>query len=237
MASVNESPNTTARTQLDFALGKNRVLLSDLSTKEFDEFLKSSLDKVNLRELRGFQPLNELVINNHFGLSEKVSFDATGFKADDPINLTTHILNVSRGWHDRVSLFRRYESNEETTDSNVAETWGKSGYVVKGSGSILALRRPRNHGYAYDNMVSLAFNYEKVILKSEYVVTALTVQHLTVENFRQHFGVKYPRIATELIWELRTAHIKTANMLESQAKDFRKKAVQFDCLGKAIFYR
>lgn len=207
------------------------------------------LNEVDLRELRGFKPLRDLLVFQpgssggvHFHtldvetlrLSEKVSFKATGFDGDSPVDLETHTMSVCRGYVSGMNVFKRIESGEETSDLKTAHLWGRSAYHYGGAREVLALRRPRNHSCASDNLVVVSYGYQKVLLEDEHAITSLSVRPLSVAEFRDHFRSDYPRVAAELIWELRSAHSITADQLIYQAESFRAKAGYFARLSDAI---
>jgi hypothetical protein len=252
MASVKDT-RTTAQVHLDFALGKSRVRLGNLSGKEFDDFLKAALEGINLRELRGFRPLGELLAfrpgsivigrrREHtlevevLDLPKKVSFEAIGFEECSPVDIETHIMKVCRGLTIREAVYKRNETGEETVDEKVADSWGELAYHLRGVRQFFAIRRPRNHSYAHENLVLVSFSYEKVSLENRHVITNVRVERLLLKDFRRRFGTRYPQVATELIWEMRDAHSITADQLEEQAKHFRKETVRFDRLADAVTY-
>lgn len=257
MASVKtarKGRKTAARTKLDFALGKVTVSLSDLSDPEFEDLLDSTLDDVDLRELRGFTTLKDVLTirpgSHTYGrqptygfdleilsVGEDISFMVNGFEENIIIDWQTHILKMCRGWTKRETLYKRHETDEETDDYSVASSWGNSGYLFRGEGEILAIRRPRNHAPGGQCLLKIYFWFEKVQLKHEFIVVAVEVEKLTPGVFRQYFGDQSAHVAAELIWELRDAYRRTADTLKSQADHIQGKSVTLDQLSKAVAYR
>ncbi len=247
MASVKANVPTSAREQLDFALGKQRVFLEQLSKKEFDEFLESTLRDLYLRDLRGFKSLKDLLNFTHGGpayhtldvqnlsLSDQVVFTTAGFKDDLEVSLETHTLNLSRRWFSWKCLFKRNESNEETKDYTEANLWGYSGYHHSGSAKVVAFRRPRHHhSYGHESLVVISFSYEKVLLKDRHQIKTLHVDNLPISKFRECFFASYPAVASGLIRELASAHSRTISEVESQLQSLRKKEAELERVSGAI---
>ena len=254
MASVGSGKSKSAAlVQLEIALGKKAVSLDGLSWSEFDDFLRDVLENVRLREVRGFTPLKELltfqpgsvVIGGapqhtldveRLDISEGMSFEASGFEKDSSVDWETHTRRLCRGWTNWKIVFKRHETGEETEDRETASSWGRSAFHFKGKGEVLAVRRPRNHSGADENLIIISFCYEKVPLESRHVITKLKVEPLPIKNFRQYFGASRAKMAVELIRELESAYSYTAQELESQSKIIRKKAEELERLSEAITY-
>jgi len=240
---------------LDFALGDARVNLGDLSDSEFDSLLEKVLDEVDLREIRGFNGLEDFLTirpgsivtgpgttKTHgldlevLNMDKEASLVVQGFEEPSVIDLKTHVLRMCRGWARGSYAYKRLETEEQTDDFSVASTWGASGYLVGGEGEILAIRRPRNHARGGECLLTVHFCYQKVTLKHEYVISTVTVRKLTPDAFRQYFGDQSSRIAVELMWELRSAYRRTVEALKSQAKTIQRQGDFFERLGGAVSY-
>lgn len=239
-----------AREMLDVSLGKKRVLFNDLSPTDADEFLRETLADVDLRELRGFKPLKNLLTFRPgsvlygagkpctlevevLDLSPNVSLIVS---EDSGIDLDTHFIMLCRGLINLSVVFKRHETDEETSDWHKAHSWGRSAYHYKGNSAVIALRRPRNHTRADENLVVIKFWYEKVPLENRHIITNFEVVTISIENLRERLGRSYARIAVELVWELRDAYRRTAAELESQANLIRHKVVEFERRGSAVYY-
>jgi len=255
MASVKKQRTTAAQKQLGFVLGETRVNLSNLSDPEFESLLVKALDEIDLREIRGFQELERFLtirpgsvvtgpgtIKTHgldlevLNMGKEASLSVEGFEDPSIIDLKTHVLQMCRGWASGSNIYKRLETEEQTDDWSVASTWGASGYLVGGEGEILAIRRPRNHAYGGECLLTVHFRYEKVTLKNEHVISTVTVRKLTPNNFRQYFGEKSARIAVELMWGLESAYMRTVEALMSQAETIRRKGTFFKRLSGAVSY-
>jgi len=256
MASVSDGPKTQAQEMLEFALGQKRICFGDLSEAEGDRLLESVLKDINLRKLRGFKPLKDLltfrpgsiicgrgVEQPHtldvevLDLSAEVDFSAQGFNEGFPVTLDDYAISVCRGKTKWKAVFKRNETDEETDDYRTASSWGRSAYHYKGIGEILAIRRPRNHTRANENLITVEFRYEKVPLKNWHVITAIAVKPLSLGNdFRKHFGPSYPRIAVELIWELGSIHRNTSKELASQQCLIDRKVTELERISEALSY-
>jgi hypothetical protein len=253
MASVRNAQQAHAKEMLEVALGKNMVPFDELSQADADEFLRETLADVDLRELRGFKPLKDLLtfrsgnVIPHtlnleaLDLSPKVSLEVIDLIPEDPldnfvVDLNTHFITLSRVDFNRKVVFKRNESDEETDDWDIADSWGKSAYRYRGSGSILALRRPRNHTGAENNLFVISYWYKKIPLEETYAIWNIKVARILLEGMRFHFGLLYAKIAVELVWELRDAYGRTVNELESQLAYLRGKAAEFERRADAVSY-
>jgi hypothetical protein len=254
MASVkNETEKTPAQKQLDFAVGDARVSLGGLSDSEFISLLGGALGSVNLRELRGFKPLKDLLTmrpgsitygrqKTHgsdletISVSKEASLEFNGSSLPSAIDWQTHVLSICRGWTERSFIFRRLETEDETNDYLVASSWGASGYLFAGEGEILAIRRPRNHARGEECLFTIRFKFEKISLRHEHVISAVSVRKITLHTFRDYFEDRSSRIATELIWELSAACSRTVDALKTQIKVMQDKSIQLNRLGEAISY-
>ena len=233
MASVgSKEKKSRARVLLDFALGEKRVSLGGLSFSEFDVFLEEALKIVDLREIRGFVPPRDLltikpeaVIGRtrihtldieQLGAASELRFSAYEFEKNPP-DLDSHVLRISRGWNFHDIVYKRYESEEETQDRETAQSWGNSSYHASGKGTFLVVCRPPNHTGAEQNLAIIDFFYRKVPHKPKHVVHKVHATFLPIGKFRHYFGQSYPKMAWEIISELRTACSRTAADLRSQA--------------------
>jgi hypothetical protein len=241
MASVNsQQPVSESKKLLDYALGEQRVSLSALLPAEFDDLLSRVLSGVNLRELRGFQPLKELLtirshydglghLNiNHLSVSDEVVMNCARL---DNFDLNSHVISVL--WSVGLvlkRLFKRYESGEETTDRDKASSWGQSAYHQSGQQGDLVLRRPRNHTLGNDNLVLIIYQYEKIPLENKHVITKIRATPISVKHFRRWFKDDYPKIAHNIILSLNSAHSRTIDELKSRLSQMQDKGVRLSRL-------
>ncbi|MFA5744884.1 MAG: hypothetical protein WC887_01590 [Candidatus Paceibacterota bacterium] len=253
MASVRNRP-TRAQELLDHVFGKKYVSFGQLSVSESNELLRTTLQDVDLRELRGFKLLKDLLVLRPgsivYGretphtldletleMSDSVSFLTHGFEKISLVDMNTHVLRLYRWiWNWQIT-FKRNESGEETDDKKVASSWGKSAYHYKGSGEILAVRRPHNHTRADENLIVIKFWYEKIPLEARHTITRIEVDYLPLKNFRKHFGSLYAQAAVELIGELRSAYSSTASELKAQLTYTERRVAELERLSGAITYR
>ncbi len=251
MASVTTTPSS-ARGLLDYVLGKKMVRFGELSSEEGEELLRDVLREVDLRELRGFRPLKEFLTFSPgsfttgpqphtldievLQLSDSVELTTSDFSSDAAVAMDTHLLSICRGWVRGQAIYRRHESDLETSDWHEAHSWGRSAYRHRGEGEILSLRRPRNHTGADDNLLVVRFWYEKVPQKQEYLISKIEAMPLPIGAFMEYFGEIHSRIAVEMIWELRTAYARTVSELESRATYFRREAGKFERFSEALSY-
>jgi len=254
MALVSEGLKTQAQEMLEFALGQKRICFGELSETEGDRLLESALKDVNLRELRGFKPLRNLLTfrpnsiiygreQPHtldvevLDLSAEVDFSTQGFDEGSSITLDDYAISVCRGKTKGKVIFKRSETDEETSDYREASSWGRSAYHYKGSGEILAIRRPRNHTRANENLIVIEVQYEKVPHKNCHLITSIVLKPLSLgDDFRKHFGPLYPRIAVELIWELGSIYRNTSKELASQQCLIDRKVMELERVSEALSY-
>ena len=244
MASVNsETERTMARQQLDFALGQKRVKLSDLAPTEFDELLRTTLSDINLRELRGFKPLEQF-LTFHTGTGPTSSLEMNNLEIDagasiitdglEAVDRQTHVLSVSRGVQRYNATYRRFESGEETDDFAVACEWGRTCCLQHGDIERLVMRRPNDHTHGEENFCLLSYSFLKVPNRDLHRINVIRLEWLPVGKFRQHFGAKSAEVATSFIWELHDAHERTLSELKSRVESFDKAIEKLERLAGAI---
>lgn len=232
---------SSARIQLAYACGEHRVNLKELTEDELSKFLFEKLGEVELRELRGFTPIWDLLSQDG---DEPIRVADTcellraslfaDSQLDETFSLRTQAVKVCRGVCFQRLTFKRHESGEETTDRDIARTWGKGVYVHSGVERILVLARLPNHSRAYENLVSLDYRFAKFPHERRYLIHSVTATSLSEENFCSFFGKDAPDIARDLLWELRTVHSRTLDELVNQTEKMRDKVNAWNKLGKKI---
>lgn len=239
---------SVARTQIDFSLGRDRTSLSKLRTDEFDELLREELQKIDLRELRGFKTLKDLLSrspNNSTSGIDQDPYEVVKVSADNKIKhrrpkeplltLNSHVVQISRGVISQTVTYRRHESGKETTDWSVANSWGRgSSYVKKVEETILVLRRPNDHTRADQNLFEINYTFEKIPHKNGMIVTKIVVEHIPIEGFRDHFRKQHISVALNMVWELHGISIRTLDALRSQAKSFEPIVKRLERLADGI---
>lgn len=233
---------------LDYALGEKRVALKELSPQEFDQLLNHTLGEVDLRELRGFQRLEKLLERSPgswvFGQRTnpldvvRMSSDTKVQEVnpdDQPVNLKTHMVRVSRGSIEQHTFFRRHESGEVSDDRKVIENWGvNGGYPWRVGETILVLRRPNNHSTAHFNLFLVKYVYEKVLHQDQMSIATIEVVMVPVEMFRTIFAENYATVGVYLIWELKNLANQTLHDLEHQVGYFRRSVEKLERLSNSI---
>ncbi len=239
---------SAARTQLDYSMGQKRTSLRELRPDEFDRLLSETLDKLNPRELRGFRPLKDLLSYSPGGITIGVPQDPLEVVnvplglpimysdlSTPPIELNSHTIDVSRSYLHQIITYRRFESDEETTNEKVYQSWGpRGGYPRRVERSILVLRRPNDHSGSSTNLFKIEYSFEKVPHKSEMLVTSIEAQIVPVKSFRELFGDQYAVIARDLIWEVSSLARQTLDELKGQAVAFETVKNHLDRLANAI---
>ena len=251
MTSDTASAPSQARQNLDLALGEKRVSLSALHPEEFDTLLRDWLHQVKLKELRGFKPIKDLIAfrpgSTVYGGPKIHTLDVEVLDvADDcsiigncgiqqsDISLSSPAISVSRGSHFRKALYCRHESDEKTSDREIARSWGTQGYHHRGQSAFLGLGRFNQHARADNSLIEIHYWYKKVPHEDRYVVHLIHVTAITIDGFRERFDEVYGMIALNLIWELERIHQRTRKALESQAVSIGKKELEFDRIGNSI---
>jgi len=242
-----KADRSEARELLDYALGKKRVSLKELKPEEFDDLLRGTLYDVDLRELRGFKPLKEFLARNSGGNfvvgqvpnpSENVNCHVE--LAIRPTNqgagsftFQTHVVSVCRGVLSQDTIYRKYESGEETNDWKVAHNWSHpGGYIKSIRQRVLVLRRPNDHTRADENLFELDYQIEKVPDKHEMQIVSLNVSF--VSNFRAHFGNKYASVGQYVIWQISSLSRSTLSALKSQVEYFDAQVGLLEKLSNSI---
>ncbi len=242
-----------ARQQLAYALGENRIRLSELRPKEFDELLHNTLREIDLRELRGFQPLKDLISRSPgsqvFGpgaprrdpcetvrvIEAAVLSVPFPFSGEQPVSLSSHMIQVSRGAVNWGTTWRRHESGEETTDRQTAHEWGRGCYVHAEHRTILTLRRPPNGGSAADqNLFEVWYRYVKVLYQDEMAVVEVRVTRVPLEGLRSRYQECYPEIGRNLIWEMNILAERTLGDLKFQVERFAETIAKIHRLAESI---
>jgi len=250
MASVIDETDcrTPACKLLDAALGRERVNFGELSEAEANERLCSVLNTIDLRELRGFKPVRELLvfrpISVRQGLAarrtlsvETLEFsNSVTFDGDAETGPDTHAMRLCFN-HDRShETFKRNESQEETTDRVMAVSWGCSAYHQRGYVEMLALRRPRNHKPADENLFVICYSYEKVHLEERHVITSVRLSSLPLDGLRHYFGEKYAYAMVEMVRGFDKACGNTVSALQNQLAEAQRTAEAVERLRDSIWY-
>ncbi len=230
---------SVARKKLDFALGDARISLARLFFREFDDLLRGIFKELDLGELRGFKPLRDLLarhpgsftVGQRMDPTENVKMGSSGemkgYLEEDFSLHNTHVVRVCRGVLDQAITYRRHESGEETTSRVIAASWGRDAYIQKVEEVILVLRR---NGALYN----VRYSYEKIPHKDEMIIGFVEAKSLILENFRQFFGDRYPTVARDLIWELKSLANLTARELEGKAQWWQRSAIMLERISGAI---
>lgn len=264
MASVRKK--SQAQQNLEYALGEEKTKFSDLFPSEQYDLLDSALQGVDLRELRGFKPLRELLVfrpssfiygreaphtldveilelregtdfsNGFISVSEKL------VEVESDLSLNTHAIILSPHWLRNNVTFKQCETGNETTDYDVASSWGQSAYHYSGTAEVLVLRRPRNHTCASQNLFVIKFWYEKVPFERNHLIMRLEVVMGSFDQSRQrlgpmlhqHFGSMYAKVVVQLVCELCVAYTRTLDDLARQSRLLRGKAAELNRLSGAI---
>jgi hypothetical protein len=221
---------------------KHHISLSALLPKELNAFLASELSKLDLKELRGFKELRE-VISQHrdevlMRVSERMPFCSLGFSEKYQFTLKSHVIQVSRGLLSQDLTYRRYESGEETNDLNVFLGWvpkGRGGYVCRGKEKVLFLWRTPDPLAHEDVLVEVEYEYYKVPRKDEFMISTIYATRVLVHKFSQHFGSQAPQVACNLLWEIATIYSVTVDSLENKVSNMREKKFRMQQLAGSIW--
>lgn len=229
-----------ARKLLDLVTSDHQVNLSGFTPQELNEFLQCWLNKLDPRELRGFTELKKTLCDGGqqpFSAASTVVDDveivlSSGF--DGPFNLKTHTMRAYRGAVAINSTWRRHESTDETTDRDVASSWGRQGYVYRQEETIFLLRRQRNHSYGDKNLILATCHHQKVPRKDHYLIHKIVAEQVLTDSFSERFGKKAPDIAVMLIWSLRDIVSRTHSALVSTADAMKRSLNEWEQIAKVI---
>lgn len=241
---VSASP---AQTNLEYALGEHRVHLTDLSPEEFTRLLRVRLGSASLDELRGFSRLRDVVSSrgdDPIGVTNYTAFmllrreDQTSdeeFASDvERINLNVQAVKVCREVCFQSITYSRLESGESTTSAQVAREWGRDAYISAGLERVLVLIRPTKHSYLDQNLIEVEYGYRKVLHERRYSIDTVTAVRVPINSFRDHFANKAPQVARDLIWEIRSLHIRTLDELKTQANRMSMQTDAWNRLAESI---
>lgn len=225
---TSDRPQTEAWEHIDAALMNRhrRVSLSELTPEEYGLVLKSCLDKVNLRELRGFKPLRSNItwrpgsvlygaprihtlVTEVMDVAEDVLLEVEDVEDFD---LSSHSLKLTSV--DSVVVYRRHESSDETTSWEVANGWGAQAYPFRGQFSLLVLRRPRDHSDAVSNLISVMCFFKKISHRHVYEIKQINTLRIGVNDFFSHFGANAPTVLRGLVNGIRAAYRETHEALK-----------------------
>ena len=234
MASVIEKVPVSSSEALAYALGVRLVSFGELPQAEGDDLLRTTLQNIDLRELRGFKPLRELLTFSpgsvvyggariHTLEVETLQLkEGVAFEEDAAADLTTHALPLCRRYIEMEPVFKRYESDEETGSWRTAHQWGQAAYHARGTTRSLVLRRPRNHTPAEANLLLVGATYEKVPREDRHVITSLIVTNPTLADLRVRYADSFAEVAIELLQQLKRAYAETVGELRYQLKQAQK---------------
>jgi hypothetical protein len=205
---------------MQFALGKKRIALSELHPEELTALLVEQLDYRHLdtRELSGFQELRELLRqrgDSPIDVDNEASLEASKFSVT-PLDWKSHVVKVCRGALFNNTVYRRHESDEETADWDKFHTWGRQGYIARGTCGFLLLRRLPDALATEDLLVEAIHDYVKVPHENRFIIETVKVSPVPITRFCQHFGAQRADVARDLLWELASIYSRTL-------ADFRSK--------------
>ena len=247
MTSDKTETQVLARRHLEYATGKHRVSLADLSPKYFDGFLEENIRNVDIRGLRCFAPLRSVLARPIRGdepidvaktarfllnsLSETSDVESVNYET---INLNTQTVKVSRGVFLQALVYRRTESDESTTEWKVAQGWGRGAYLDSGTERILILARPSKTCFVEENLFAVDYHFAKVRHQNQYLIHTVNATKIPIPKFRDYFGTKAPDIARDLIWELGSLYSQTLSDLKSKTERMRSESIKWQRLSDSI---
>ncbi len=234
-----------AQRDLDFALGKNRVPLDDLSNYEFCVFLKNALDEVNLREMRGFTELRNLLsfaskefLRSPYNLNMLVLGEGFKLTTSNPgLTLYDHVQDIGGCLLTQEMLYKRYESNETTGDEMKARNgWGQNGgYLLSGKRQILVLHRPRDDSSASSNLFTVDYWFVRVPKAERHVIHSIDISHLPPVAFRKRFlGNRAAEIACGMVSQLQTILDRTVDGLLEKSRSFERVSAKIKRMRDAV---
>ena len=205
-----------------------RVALSELGPDELTALLVNEVEPADFGRLLGFSELGQALSSSGFEntkVSDNAEFECNGFSYKLPLTLKSQVAQVSRDLLSRSLTFKRYESDETTSDESLASTWGKTGYLQSGTASILFLRRIEEYWLDRESIVvKVNYNFIKIPNKAEYAIHTVTAEMIPLSKFCDYFRAEAPSLAVDLLWQLSGLYQKTADHMEGVAKQMREKS-------------
>jgi hypothetical protein len=235
-----ETAPSPAQVQLEYSMGIRCTNLGDLRPEEFDAFLLKNVRRADLRELRGFVPLRDLLLQLgtiRLAISDNASITfqkLPGYVSPIPDqDLRTQAVRVCGG-EDDTFVYRRTESEEETTSHRVAHEWGKTGYLYSGHiRKLVLLRASRSHG-TEECLFTVEYRFQKVVHEERYLIFDVTIEHVPLVLFRGRFGDKYPTFARSLFAALRDMYYHTHHALQGQTESIGKELQEWEKVNSSI---
>jgi len=228
------------RQKLDLVLSSHRVNLSRFTPGELQDLLQHWLYQVDPRELRGFTELQQTISRRGeppFSISLSVAPDAEivlSSEFNGPLDLKTHTMTAYRGALSSVYTYGRHESDEETTDWQVASSWGEEAYLVLGKETTLLFRRQPNHSRGDENLILVNCHFQKVPHEDNWLVQRIVAEQISIGSFSERFGAAAPKIAVSLIWAIRDIVSRTHKELVSTADTMKRRLDEWEGIAKAI---
>lgn len=235
-ANRGKTKESRAFRHLQFATGGKRVALGELHPDELRALLRKELDRLDMKELRGFRELKETLSrrgDEPLKVSDAPFFVCHG-SPKEPFTLKSHTILVCRGVLSEKLTYRQHETGAETDDWKTAHEWGRSGYLYRGQESLLLMRRLPDYWEANDLLMFVMYNYIKVPNKKEYVINEISARPIPIPFFCKHFGKKAPEVARDLLWELSSIYRLTAEDMENKARLIRQSSLKRERLADSI---
>ncbi len=243
MTSDTTTKKTKARKELDIAMGRGKVSLSTMSDNEVGELLESELFNVELRDLRGFKPLKD-ILNTRFNDSSFVGhmflFQNVEFRlskeiapdfADGEGEMFEQYFLLLQSYFspDNFNYFVK-ETGQKITRDELNKSYRESDVVLRsGTFSVLVLRRPRDRSPATKNLFHIYCSFEKVPLKQEYEIMEISIKKISIDDL-----VLCASMAMDVLGGVNSAYYKTQSELDSDAKRFRAMSDHWERLVRAL---
>lgn len=189
-----------------------------------------------MRELRGFRELRETLARRGDEPMEVVpdaTFSTAGFNGV-PFGLKSHTIRICNSFLAGAEVYRRLESDEETTDWQTYRKWGSDGYVASGTEEVLLLWRLPEGETNTHPLVKVTYDYSKVARKKGYLITSASARQVPIRGFCRYFGAKAPDIAREIFWELSRIYHRTSDEFENEANRMRQQYLRRERLADNV---
>lgn len=238
-ATAGSTPGQSRAAQdLDLVLLNKRVPLSELTSRELDEFLTGQLCSVDIKRLHGFHSISDVFYELHKDLTLYMSADmdvaTVGFDDIPILNPKSQVILVCGGHFTRsMAVYRRHEFDGETIDPEVFRGWGKSGYMYSAIDTALFILRSERPT-AENMLIEVQYSYTKIPCESKYMINTLRAKVISASKFSGHYKEQASRLARQLIWDISTIYRKTADEMQQKATGMREKSMQMEMIAHRI---
>lgn len=238
---MTEVKASRAQTELDIALKKKRVRLSEFKPDEFDSLLKDWVGPgLNLKHIRGFKPIGDIIrglgreqypIVSHEIAPECISDPRLATKDRPADGLGSYMIRLNRSWLSSVVVWKNFETGAITFDGEEAETWGGRAAITSTKESFLALRKAH---WVDERLVHVLFETEKLPEVTDHRLVRVELTLIPLDEFRSYFGGRAAERAQWLLWEIRDKVSAAEQEIEKSLRSAREQTAKWENFASSI---